>query len=110
MEVIKWPFGKADKNSVAQAASMSYAITNAKTILDLGTLTQDSTLAITQAADLPVGADITITAASDGTARQLTLGTGFSGNAVAGTISKTKIIKAEYNGVAFVVYSVLTVN
>lgn len=109
-EVAKFPFGKATKTTVTATAITAVTIDNTETILDLGVMAQDSTLNLTLPADLPVGANLTIKAASDGTARQLTLGTSMQGLAIAGAISKTKVITAKYDGVNFVALSSQLVN
>ena len=109
-EVAKFPFGKASKQTVAAVANTAVTIDNTETILDLGVMAQDTTVNLTLPTDLPVGANLAIKAASDGTARNLIMGTGLQGLTVAGVISKTKIINAKYDGVNFVVLSSIQVN
>jgi hypothetical protein len=110
MENVRYPFGKASNKTLVAVATNPFAVENSKTFLDMGVMAQDSTLNLSIPSDLPVGSELIITATSDGTARAFIPGTGMSGVSIAGVISKTKVIKAEFNGVAFVVVSVLQVN
>jgi hypothetical protein len=102
---VKWPFGPADVKTVADAAAVEVAIDNQLTFMALDTMAQATTLNLTVDAEVTAGARLVITAGSDGTARALTPGTGMTGTAISGTISKSNVIVAEYNGTAFVVQS-----
>lgn len=97
----KYPFGLASVLAIAPAAVMALSVDNTETIADLGTLGAAGTLNLTIDSELKPGARLTVVAKSDGTARDLTLGTGFTGNTIAGTINKTKVVSFLYNGVTF---------
>ena len=103
MPTIKWPFGPADIQApAAHAAAPAITITNGKTFLTLPTMTGAVTLNLTIDADLEAGAELIVQAKSDGTARDITPGTGMTGPVVAGVISKTKVTRYVYNGTSFV--------
>lgn len=98
----KYPFGPATVASVTPAAVMSLEVENSETVADLGTLAAAGTLNLEIDAELKAGARLTVKVKSDGTARDLTLGTGFTGTTVAGTISKTKVASFVYDGTTFI--------
>ena len=99
---ISYPFGELDKQSKAYAATIALTIKNQKTQVEVAELTGDLTLTATAASDLRAGAELLVKLKSDTTARAATLSTGFLGTSVAGTISKTKVAKFEYDGSKFV--------
>lgn len=102
MAELIFPFGKADSQSVTPAAGVAAAtIANNLTIVDLGTLAANTTLNLTLDKDLNAGAVLIVKAASDGTARSLTFGTGCTAAAVSGTINKTKTKMLMFNGTTF---------
>jgi len=72
------------------------------TVIDLGQLSADAELDLNVGADIPIGALLVVKAQSDATARTVTLGTGFSGPAIAGVISKTKTASFIFDGATFV--------
>lgn len=97
----KYPFGPADVRSVAPGATVNLSVSNSKTIVNLGELSAAMTLNAVIDEDLEAGAELHITAKSDGTARNITFGTGFTSPALSGTISKTKVASFVYNGATF---------
>jgi predicted polyphosphate/ATP-dependent NAD kinase len=100
---VKWPFGPADlKAPAAHAATVAVTITNAKTFLTLPTMTGAVTVNLTIDGDLEAGAELILRAKSDGTARDVTPGTGLEGPVVAGVINKTKVARYVYDGSKFV--------
>ncbi len=102
-EVINFPFGVADSQSVTPAAGVAAAtIANNLTIVDLGTLGAAATLNLTLNANLNTGAILVVKALSDGTARNVTFGTGITGPVLAGVISKTKTQTFIFDGSGFV--------
>lgn len=87
----KYPFGPASRIAIAGSATMSATIDNQETMVDLGTLTAAGTLNLDIDVEVEPGARLTVKAKSDGTARNVTLGTGFLGVSIPGTIDKTKV-------------------
>lgn len=103
MSKVKWPFGPATVIApAAHAATVAATIDNAKTFITLPTMTGAVTLDLTVDADLEAGAELILRALSDGTARDITPGTGMTGPVVAGVISKTKVTRYVYDGSKFV--------
>lgn len=86
---MKWPYGKADVQSPADAANIAVTVKNQFTIVKLA-LAGDRQLDITVDSQVTPGAILVVQAASDGTARALTLGSAIDGPVIAGTISKNK--------------------
>lgn len=99
--VVNFPFGAIDTQSPAYAATLAVTIKNQGTILIPGTMTGAMTINLTINADINAGARLSIQLTSDGTARTVTFGTGFTAVALAGTISKTNKIEFEYDGTTF---------
>lgn len=95
-----FPFGPASTATLTSAATIAASVNNTVTILTVA-LDTNATLNLTVAADTRVGSLLFVRASSDGTARSLTPGTGMTGTAISGTISKTKIISFVYDGTAF---------
>ena len=101
-QVISYPFGAIDSQSKDYAAIVAATIENQKTIIEIAEMTGNLTLNLTIAESLNTGAELLVKLPSDTTARAVTLGTGITGTAVAGTISKTKYASFVYDGTAFV--------
>lgn len=89
MDILKWPFGAANVQSPADAANIAVTVANNFTIVKLA-LAGNRTLDLTVDAQVDVGAILIVRSTSDGTARDLTLGTAIDGPLLTGTISKTK--------------------
>lgn len=100
--VINHPFGPADTQTPAYAAAINVTVKNRLTVLNIATLTGAATLNLTIASGLAVGSKLVVKAKSDGTARDLTPGTGMTGPVVAGVINKTKYQEYIYDGSTFV--------
>lgn len=83
------------------AAEIAVNINRQTTVIDLGELTENATLNATIGSDVERGAIVTVKAKSDTTARSVTFGTGFTAPAIAGTISKTKVVSFIYDGSSF---------
>lgn len=101
-QTLMWPFGEADVQSLADAATMEANITNRFTILNIDEMAANGTLNLDINEGLPAGSILLVKAKSDGTARNLTPGTGMTGTAISGTISKTKYIQFVYDGSTFI--------
>lgn len=83
------------------AAGTPVEINRQTTVIDLGELAANTTVNATIGDDVERGAIVMIKAKSDGTARNVTFGDGFTVPAMAGTISKTKVISCMYDGASF---------
>lgn len=94
-------FPTQEAQTLTPGATIDVAITRQTTIVDCGELAANATLNATIGSDVERGAILNVKAKSDGTARSLTFGTGFTAPAVSGTISKTKVVSFIYNGTAF---------
>lgn len=100
--VISYPFGDMDVQSVDYAAAIELEIENQKTLVEVAELTGALALTAVASSELRPGAELIVKLKSDATARTATLGTGFSGTTIAGTISKTKYAYFVYDGTNFV--------
>jgi len=98
---IKYPFGAADNQTPAYAATLAVTITNAVTFLTPAVMTGALTVNLTIDANVKAGARLIGRFLSDTTARTVTFGTGFTSPTLAGVISKTKEIEFVYDGVSF---------
>lgn len=95
-------FPTSEIKTLTPAATMPVTIKRQFTVVNMGNLTAAATLNATIEADVELGARMVIKAASDGTARDVTLGTGFNGPTFAGTISTKKALHLVYDGTSFV--------
>jgi hypothetical protein len=99
---ISYPFGLANSQAPAYAATLAVTITDQVTFLTTAAaLTGAMTVNLTLTAGIRAGARLVCTFLSDGTARTVTFGTGFTSPTLAGVISKTKSIEFVYDGVSF---------
>ena len=87
--------------SVTSAAAIEINPTETREIITIA-LGEDATLNIGADALPTIGDEVVVVASSDGTARDLTFGTGITGPVLAGAINKTKVQSFIYNGTAFV--------
>ena len=95
-----FPFGPATVVTLASAATVAATVNNTVTVINLA-LETACTLNLTLGAGLKPGSMLYVNVGSDGTARNLTPGTGMTGTAVAGTINKKKIATYVYDGSTF---------
>lgn len=100
--VVNHPFGSVDIQTPAYAATLAVTIKNENTILKPATLTGAMQINLTINANIRAGATIYMQLTSDGVARTVTFGTGFTAVALAGTISKTNSVQFIYDGSTFV--------
>ena len=101
-EIIRYPFGKADEQSVTAAATMAATINNSETYITISTLSAAGTLNLTIGSGVRTGDKLYVRTTSDGTARTITFGTGFLAKALAGTISKSNLSTFIFDGTVFV--------
>ena len=102
MTYVKAPFGDADVQSLAYAATVDVKVTNQVTIVNVAQMTGALALTATIDADVKPGAVMIVKLQSDGTARACTPGAGFTSTAISGVISKTKYAQFMYDGSTFV--------
>jgi hypothetical protein len=99
---IKYPFGAPDSQAPAYAATLAVTIANTMTFLKTAAaMTGALTVNLTIDTEVPIGSRLFCSFLSDGTARAVTFGTGFTAPVLAGVISKTKSIEFVYDGVTF---------
>jgi hypothetical protein len=95
-------FPAADVQTPEAAATLPVTIKQMVTFIHLATaMAAAMTINLSINAQVTKGAIIHLKAASDGTARDITFGTGFTAPVLAGVISKTKVQSFIYNGTAF---------
>jgi len=110
MSKVNFPFGNADVQTKSYAAAIAITAENTKTIVNIGQLTGGLALTVVPDPELKKGAELLVKLQSDGTARDTTLGSGFTGVTVAGVINKTKYATFIYDGSTFVNTAVTQVN
>lgn len=96
-----YEIGSSTLLTPAYAAAIEVELSESRTIIDLS-LTGDATLNSSADSKPSIGDEVIVKAASDGTARDVTFGTGFTGPVLAGVISKTKTQAFVYDGTSFV--------
>lgn len=87
---ISFPFGSADVQALAYAATQNVVIKNHMTILEFAILTGDTTLNLTFTPGIRDGARLLLKVPATNNADDLTLGTGIDGPAIVGVATKTK--------------------
>jgi hypothetical protein len=108
--IIRYPFGAADVQSKAYAATIAVDIKNSETVVKVAQLTGAATINATLSAELPVGSVLTVELEADGTARTVTWGTGFTGVAYQVAISKKAVASFKFTGTTFVSTGVILIN
>ena len=98
---IEVAFPTTEAKAVEAAATVALSIVRQVTVVDFGTLAAAMTVTATVASHVAVGAILHVKAKSDTTARDITFSTGFTSPALAGVISKTKVMSFVWNGTAF---------
>lgn len=107
----RFPFGPANVQDIAAAASVNITITDGGlTYARLSALTAATTLTVTAPVDCPQGAELIVELPCGATARDTTFSTGFTGAVVVGVINKTKVATFKYIGTSFVQTAVNQVN
>lgn len=97
---IQYPFGNADLQQPAYAATLAVNITDQFTIIDPATLTGNMIINLTLDQGVRSGAKIFIEITATGT-EVTTLGTGFTAPTFAGVAGKTKCQMFVYDGTTF---------
>lgn len=96
-----YPFGPATEYTATSAATIALDVNNTMTVVTVS-LDTNTTVNLTVSEETRTGSMLYIKATSDGTARSVTPGTGMTGTAISGTISKTKMLSFVYDGATFV--------
>lgn len=97
---ISWPFGNADLQQPAYAATLAVTITDQFTVLDPAILTGNMTINLTLDQGIRAGAIIFAEITATGT-EVTTFGTGFSSPTLTGVAGKTKCMWFVYDGTSF---------
>ncbi len=101
-EAVSWPFGKADVQTKAYAATIAVTVKNRFTIVVFDTLTGDATLNVTAHAQCEEGHILVLQVPAQTDGFDLTLGTGIDAPAIVGVTGKTKTQAFVYNGSIFI--------
>ncbi len=108
--MVKYPFGPADLLTQAFAATINLSVDNANTYVQCDVLTGATTVNVTATgAALENGALLYLEVPNNGTARDVTAGTGLS-TGIAGTINKTKVATYVMRNGTFVQIGLNTIN
>lgn len=103
IEQVQWPFGEADKQDLAYAATQNVEIRNMMTILTFAILTGDTTLNLTPIGEnVRPGARVLLIVPATNSGDDITLGQGIDGPNIVGVATKTKTQEFVYDGVRFV--------
>lgn len=102
VEKINWPFGAADKQTIAYAANPVVTITNMMTILVFTILTGDTELDLIIDAEVVPGAMILIRVPATTSGDDVTFGDGIDAPNLVGVAGKTKTQAFVYDGTAFI--------
>ena len=109
-KIVKYPFGKADVQSVGYASTVTLEVANQETLVTLGKLTGAATLKVEVDSEVKNNAELTMLVEADGTTRTLTPDSGFVGGALTVTASKKFAIHAKFLNGEFVVLSFYQLN
>lgn len=99
---IKYPFGAADLQTPAYAATINCTVWNTKTIIKPAQLTGNANLQLTPDEELMIGSEVSVQVTADGTNRTLALGSNLLGLSIAVNAGKTVAANFEWDGVKFV--------
>ncbi len=98
---IEVTFPTAENQTPTVSAITAVTIDRNVTMINLGQLSTSITLNATIASHVEVGAIVHVTAKSDGIARNVLFGTGFTSPTMTGAVSKTNVASFIYNGTTF---------
>lgn len=97
----KYQLGSAVAFDIAYATEMKAKVSESRSIISIN-LTGAGELSLDTESKPQVGDEVILKVSSDGTARDLTFGTGFTAPTLAGVISKTKVQSFVYDGTSFI--------
>ena len=93
-------------STLADASTMALTISRDNEMVKIDEMAQAGTLNITIGGDIEIGAQLYLKCISDGTGRDITLGTGTDTMVIAGTANKTKWAYLVYDGSVYNLISV----
>lgn len=96
-----YKIGSAVAFALASAAAIEAVVNASRSIITIA-LGEAATLSLSDDAKPQIGDEVILKVSSDGTARDLTFGTGFTAPVLAGVINKTKTQSFVYDGSAFI--------
>lgn len=99
-----YPFGPADFYEVDSDVTISLSIDNTVTFVEMS-LDTSATVNVTPVTGLYKGSMLYLKITSDGTGRDVTLGTNLVGPEIEGVASKTKVVALIYDGDDFIIVS-----
>jgi hypothetical protein len=95
---VRYPFGKAESQSLSYAAAIAASVNNSKTLLTIAQMTGAATLNLTVNSEMELGAELLIKTSVDGTNRVLTPGTGMTGLAQTLLANKSYLLVYKFDG------------
>ena len=98
---MKYLFGYSTALTIAYAAAMEAEVSDTRNIISID-LTGNGELSLAATSKPTLGDEIFLKVSSDGTARDLTFGSGFIAPTLAGVINKTKVLHLVYDGANFI--------
>ena len=97
-------------STLADATTMSLTISRDNEMVKIDTMAQACTLNLVIGGDIEIGAKLLLKCISDGTGRDITLGTGTDEKTISGTANKTKWAVLYYDGSIYNLISVYQIN
>jgi len=97
-------------STLADATTMSLIISRDNQMVKIDEMAQAGTLNLIIGGDIEIGARLYLKCVSDGTGRDITLGTGTDTMTISGTSNKTKWAFLIYDGSVFNLISVYQIN
>ena len=97
-------------STLADASTMSLTISRDNEMVKIDEMAQNGTLNLVIGGDIEIGAKLLLKCISDGTGRNITLGTGTDENTISGTSSRTKWAVLYYDGSIYNLISVYQIN
>ena len=97
----KFKMCNSTSKTVTYGSTMSVAPDETREIVTIA-MTGDGTLSLSADAKPTLGDELILKVSSDGTARTLAFGTGFTAPSVSGAINKTKVLSLVYDGSTYI--------
>ncbi len=102
MEKILFPFGACDVQTPAYAAIQSVEVYDNMTVLNLGTITADTTVNLVLDGELRAGARLLVKVKATANADDVTFGNNIDAPVIVGVAGKTKTQEFVFDGTLFV--------
>ena len=97
-------------STLADATTMTFTVERDNEMVKIDQMAQACTLNLVIGGDIEIGAKLYLKCISDGTGRDITLGTGTDTSTIAGTANKTKWAFLVYDGSVYNLISVYQIN